>query len=180
MIELRKVTPKNFYEVALELKVTKEQEEFIGSNSFALASAFVDLTNKEIPPIVFAIYYEDKPVGLVEMGYYQLSPDSFLSKKFGDKATYGINHLMIDQKFQGKGIGKQAMSKIIDYLKTAPLGQADAISLSYWYENNDARKFYAAVGFKETGDIWDGDSFETWDSTRTDFDLAEVGARLAL
>jgi len=180
MIELRKITHDNFYEVTFDLKVTKEQEKYIGSNAYALALAYVDITNDDKPVIVFAIYNDNTPIGLVEIGYYTLSSDSYLTKKYGDKTTYGINHYMIDHKYQGKGLGKQAMLKIIDYLKTYPLGKADAISLSYWYMNDPTRKFYQSVGFEETGDIWDGDSLEAWDTSRDDYELAEVGARFAL
>ena len=64
------------------------------------------------------------------MGFFKLSETSFLFEEFGDKASYGINHFMIDHKYQGKGFGKQAMQKVIEFLRLFPQGKADSIYLS--------------------------------------------------
>jgi len=87
---------------------------------------------------------------------------------------------MIDKKHQGKGLGKQAIVKIIEFLRSFPQGKTDTISVSYWMTNVAARKLYASVGFVETGDIWDGVTFEAWNSKREDIEDAEVGARFRL
>ena len=87
---------------------------------------------------------------------------------------------MIDHKYQGKGFGKQAMQKVIEFLRLFPQGKADAMYLSYWQTNEAARGLYASVGFVETGEIWDGQTGESWDPEREDIERAEVGARLGL
>ena len=179
MIELRKITQDNLWEV-LELKVAIGQEGYVDSNIYRLAWAYVKETNNEKPPLVFAIYHHDKVVGLMDMGFFELSETTFLFEEFGDKATYGINHFMIEHKYQGKGFGKQAMQKVIEFLRTFPQGKADAIYLSYWKTNEAARGLYASVGFVETGEIWDGQTGESWDPEREDIERAEVGARLGL
>lgn len=179
MIELRKITRDNLREV-LELKVASGQDGYVDSNIYRLAWAYVKVTNNEKPPLVFAIYHHDKVVGLVDMGFFELSETSFLFEEFGDKASYGINHFMIDHKYQGKEFGKQAMKKAIEFLRSFPQGKADSIYISYWKTNEAARGLYASVGFVETGEIWDGQTGESWDPEREDIERAEVGVRLGL
>ncbi|MCL2350354.1 MAG: GNAT family N-acetyltransferase [Defluviitaleaceae bacterium] len=179
MIELRKITHDNF-EAVLELKVSEEQKDFVSSPIYCLAESYVDVTNRERPPLLFAIYNGEEVIGYVDMGFYELGEDAFLSKKFNDKATYGINRFMIDEKHQGKGLGKAAMLKVIEFARTSPQGRADAMATSFWMQNDASRKFFASVGFIETGDVWDGETFERWDASRTDIENAELGARLAL
>ena len=179
MIELRKITHDNL-EAILELKLADGQEDSVNSSIYIWAKAYVDATNNKRPPMLFAIYNGEEVIGLVEIGFYELCEDAFLRKKFGDKATYGINHFMIDKKHQGKSLGKQAMLKIIEFLRTFPQGRADAISVSYWMTNEGARRLYASVGFAETGDVWDGETFEVWNPERKDIEEAEVGARFGL
>ena len=179
MIELCKITHDNI-EAVLKLELADGQKNFVDPGVNCLAYAYVDITNNEKPPMLFAVCNGNEVIGLVEMGFYELAEDSFLHKEFGDKATYGINSFMIDKKHQGKGFGKQAMLKIIEFLRSFPQGKADAISVSYWMTNEAARKLYASVGFVETGDIWDGETFEPWNPEREDIEEAEAGARFGL
>lgn len=179
MIEIRKITHDNMKEV-LALELEDVQKKFVDTNLYRLAFAYVKETNNEKPPILFAIYKKDEVIGFADMGFFELSERDFLFEEFGDRATYGINHFMIDKNQQGKGLGKQAMVKIIEYLRTFPQGKADAIYLSYWMTNEGARRLYKSVGFIETGEKWDGNTGEKWNEDREDIALAEVGARFAL
>jgi diamine N-acetyltransferase len=179
MIELRKITHDNFHAI-LNLELTVEQKSLVEPNSYRLANAFVNLTNNENPPMLFAIYYQEDLIGFVDTGYYQLGEKSFLTTNFGDKTTYGINSFIIDKKHQGKGLGREALLTVLDFLQSFPQGKADAISISYWMTNHAARRLYTSVGFVETGDVWDGDTFEKWDPNRQDIEYAEVGSRFAL
>jgi len=179
MIELRKITQDNLKKV-LDLKVASGQEGYVDSNIYRLAWAYVKETNNEKPPLVFSIYHQDKVIGFVDMNFFELSKTSLLFEEFGDKASYGINHFMIDHQYQGKGFGKQAMQKVIEFLRSFPQGKADSIYLSYWKTNEAARGLYASVGFVETGEIWDGQTGESWDPEREDIERAEVSARLGI
>ncbi|REB07343.1 GNAT family N-acetyltransferase [Sporosarcina sp. BI001-red] len=179
MIELRKITHDNF-EAVLKLSITDEQKGNVDSSIYSLARAYVRILNDEKPPMIFAICHHDEVIGYVDMGFYKQAESSFLREKYGDKSTYGINRFMIDVKHQGKGFGKQAMMKVIDYIMSFPQGKADAVSLSYWLVNEAARKLYASVGFIETGAIWDGQTGGNWNAERKDIEYAEVGARLGL
>jgi len=179
MIKLEKITHNNFQEV-LNIKLTDTQNDCVNSSIYCLAEAYVDIINNEKPPMLFAIYNNGEVIGLVEMGFYELKKDSFLWKEFGDKYTYEVNTFLIDERYQGKGFGKEAMNKVIEFLRTFPQGEADSITLSYWMTNDAARRLYASMGFVETGDVWDGETFEAWDTERADLENAEVGARLEL
>lgn len=182
MIELHKITYDNL-EAVLELKLEDAQKDYVDSVIYSLVKAYVNITNDMKPPMIFAIYNNDEVIGFVKIGFYELTKDFFydgMCKEFGDKATYGIDSFMIDKKHQGKGLGKQAIIKIIEFLQSFPQGKTDTISVSYWMTNIAARKLYASVGFVETGDIWDGVTFEAWNSKREDIEDAEVGARFRL
>lgn len=179
MIELRKITHDNF-EAVLKLNITDEQKGNVDSSIYCLAKAYVKILNDEKPPMIFAICNNDEVIGYVDIGFYKLAESSILHEKYGDKSTYGLNRFMIDKKHQGKGFGKQAMMKVIDYIKSFPQGKADAVSISYWMVNEAARKLYASVGFVETGAIWDGQTGGNWNAERKDIEYAEVGARLGI
>ena len=79
MIELRKITKDNLRKV-LDLKVANGQDGYVDSNIYRLAWAYVKVTNNEKPPLVFSIYNHDKVVGLVDMGFFELS-DRFMNRK---------------------------------------------------------------------------------------------------
>jgi len=122
---------------------------------YTLAEAYVDVTNSNDapyagPPMPFAICNGEEVVGYVLLGIEKLEEDDFLYKKFGDKTVYDLNRFMIDVKHQGKGFGKAAMLKIIEFLRTFPQGKADSVHLSYVTTNEAARRLYASVGFVET------------------------------
>ncbi|MCL2376559.1 MAG: GNAT family N-acetyltransferase [Defluviitaleaceae bacterium] len=64
---------------------------------------------------------------------------------------------MIYEAHQGKGLGRQAMVKILEFLRTFPQGEVDSITLLYEPTNEVARGLYASLGFVETGHIEDGE-----------------------
>ena len=158
MIELRKIDHDNFHTV-LKLKLDPMQENWVASNVYSLAEAYVDHTNNDNPPMPFAIYNDDEVIGFAMMEYCDIKDDDDepLWVRFKDRTIYNFFRFMIDAKHQAKGYGRQAFAKVLDYLKTQPQGTADAISISYMPENNVARKIYASFGFVETGDMVDGE-----------------------
>ncbi len=150
MITLEKITWDNFRAV-IGLKVTKEQDEFIATNTFSLAQSYVALLNDDDPPMSFAICHDGDIIGFVMM-FHDTAEDS----NFGEE-SYGVCRFMIDRDFQGKGYGKEAFSKALDFIKTFPQGKAEAVYLSYEPGNEVARRLYASFGFMETGDIVGGE-----------------------
>ncbi|NEU04864.1 GNAT family N-acetyltransferase [Clostridium senegalense] len=149
MIELRKITEHNFHE-CIKLKVKEEQKNYVASNIYSIAEAYVVLTNNECIPMPYAIYDNDIMVGFIMLSYNEKDEND-------DKNTYWVCRLMIDKDHQSKGYGKKTMIKALELIRTFPYGKASAVYLSYEPENVVARTLYASMGFVETGKIEDGE-----------------------
>ena len=65
----------------------------------------------------------------------------------------GIWRFMIDERFQGRGLGRKAMEAVLDYIRTYPCGKADYCWLSYEPENEAAKSLYSKFGFAENGEM---------------------------
>ena len=165
MINLQKITWDNWEDI-IDLKVTDEQDDFIASNEYSLAQAYVAMLNDKHPPMTFAICNNEDIVGFT-MFYYQ-SEEENDGSDYEDKPCYTLLRFMIDKKYQGQGFGKQAMTKVLDYIKGFPHGKANFVHLSYDPKNEAARMLYKSFGFVETG------QFASYDED------AEVVAQLAL
>ena len=165
MIELRKITWDD-WEECMELEVADEQDDFIASNKYSLAQAYIGLLNDKHPPMTFTIYHNEIMVGFT-MFYYQDHKCNDGSE-YEEKPCYTILRFMIDKKHQGQGLGKQAMTNVLEYIKTFPYGKATCVHLSYNPKNNVARKLYQSLGFVETGQF------------TSDDEDAEVVAKLVL
>ena len=76
-----------------------------------------------------------------------------------DIPEYDIWHMMIDKSEQGKGYGKIALQKVIDYIREKPVGNSDRIALTCNKRNQVALKIYKEAGFEPTGNS-DGDEIE--------------------
>lgn len=80
-----------------------------------------------------------------------------------EQPSYAINNycllrLMIDEKYQGQGYGSKAVKKIIEFIKTFPAGEAEYCWLSYKQDNTTAQKLYERFGYKETGEVINGEN----------------------
>ena len=128
MINLKEITSKN-YEECLELQVDDNQKQFVATNTESLADAWVYY--KTARP--FAIYNDDTMVGFVMIDI---------------KSNY-LWRFMIDKKYQGQGYGKEAMKKVIEYVKSNfnPI----AFSTSVVPDNIIAEKLYNSFGFMPNG-----------------------------
>ena len=151
MIELRKLDWDN-WEECMGLNVTDEQKNFVASNIYSIAQSYMHQTNDDTPPFSYAIYNDDVMVGYTLYFFSAADEDNP-----DDEDCYYICRLMIDQRYQGKGYGKQAMQKILEHIKTFPHGKANIVVLSYEPENTVAKKLYESFGFAETGEVEDGE-----------------------
>lgn len=66
----------------------------------------------------------------------------------GDR-EYWIYRVMIDQAFQGKGYGRQAMEALLALIQSDPAHHM--VYLSYEPENTAAEKLYGSFGFRPDG-----------------------------
>lgn len=135
MIYLRVIDVKNFDDV-INLKVTTEQKKFVASNMYSIAQAKVQ---PECIPL--AIYDEETIVGFI---MYCLDTE--------DK-EYWIYRLMVDEKFQAKGYGKEAMKQVIEKIRED--NTHHIIYISFEPENHVAKSLYESLGFVPDGRIID-------------------------
>lgn len=137
MIRFEKITKKNFRQ-AVDISVTKEQEEVIAPVVYSLAQCYIFPSNL----FPFLIFDDDTPVGFILFGIDEAEDE------------YEICRFMIDQHKQKRGYGKAALLMAIDYLKNKG---AKLIELSHQTNNLSVGKLYQSVGFTYTGVIEDGE-----------------------
>ena len=132
MIRLTPVTKDNLDEV-LALKVREDQRRFVSSNAESLAQAYV-YPETAWP---FAVYDDDILVGFIMMGYYEV------------KQYYTLWKFMIDQRYQNKGYGRQALELGLEFIKEK--FHPKDIFTGVVPGNDVAKKLYESVGFADTG-----------------------------
>ncbi|WP_337099428.1 GNAT family N-acetyltransferase [Paenibacillus sp. YIM B09110] len=147
MITLRKITLDNRRAI-FNLDVTEDQRRFVASNLSSVASCYVLATNGG-HPFPFAIYEDEEPVGFV-MITYQIT--GYELPTFADD-SYCILRLMIDKQHQNKSYGREAMHKILEFIRTFPAGPARYCWISYKADNLPANKLYESFGFRDSGEI---------------------------
>ena len=129
-ITLREITKDN-YEDICDLEVAEDQKGHLSSNTQSiLESKFHETLTAR------AIYSDDVPVGFT----------------MGERASVeqiAIFRFMIDQNYQKKGIGRQALDVAISELKQ--LEGITKIQICYHPDNEIAKSLYLKVGFKEIG-----------------------------
>ena len=132
MITIKEITTENIDDV-LALKVRDDQKSFVVTNAESLAKAYV--YSKTAYP--FAVYEEETLVGFIMMGYYEV------------KGYYTLWEFMIDQKYQNKGYGRQALKLGIKFIKDT--FNPDSIYTGVASGNAVAKGLYESVGFVSTG-----------------------------
>lgn len=154
MIELRQINHDNWIE-CIELEVKDEQRQFVNPNIFSLAEAYVhsDANRKEAEEyyrcIPFAIYNDDKMIGFTMITYEK-------EYDFDKRPAYEIYRLMIARDYQGKGLGKESLKLILDYIKTFPYGEVESVYASWHPDNKASEGVCIASGFIAVGEDEDG------------------------
>lgn len=130
---LLKAIDKSNWEECIQLKSSSNQKGFIASNLYSIAEAqFLEGFNTK------AIYYGEIMIGFTMFG---LDPDD---------GNYWIYRFMIDERFQSRGYGHQAMQLVINEIRNAN-DRTSIVMLGYKPDNEHAKKLYAKTGFKEEG-----------------------------
>ncbi|MEO4053904.1 GNAT family N-acetyltransferase [Solibacillus sp. CAU 1738] len=151
MITLRKITLENRRAI-FNLEVSEEQRRFVASNLSSVASCYVLATNGG-HPFPFAIYADEQPVGFVMLTY---GNTGYELPSIADD-SYCILRLMIDKQYQNRGYGREAMKKILEFIRTFPAGPASYCWIPYGTENISAKKLYESFGFRDNGEICDNE-----------------------
>lgn len=147
LITLRKITLENRRQV-FNLEVFEEQRQFVASNLSSVATAYVLETNGG-HPMPFAIYHDETVVGFVLIAY---GITSYELPKIAE-GNYTIMRFMIGKQYQSQGFGKEALYKIIEYIRTFPKGKAKYCWLEYSPINTSAERVYKNAGFYDNGEI---------------------------
>ncbi|WP_078595817.1 GNAT family N-acetyltransferase [Evansella clarkii] len=137
-VQLRQVTIDN-WEECISLKVGSGQKGFVASNMYSLVQS-----RYETSYVPLAVYSDTQMVGFVMYG------------KDPEDGIYWMVRLMIDEKHQGKGFGREAVLKTLGLIKGLP-DCSPYIITSFVPENLTAGQLYQSVGFQETGEIIDGE-----------------------
>ncbi|MDZ5610463.1 GNAT family N-acetyltransferase [Bacillus pseudomycoides] len=143
-IQLKIVTREN-WEEALELQVSKKQNQFVPSVSVSLAKVYIKPDGDNVEYIPFAIYDNDVMVGFIMHAFEPNTSD-----------MYWINGFMIDENYQRKGYGKAALSEMIRWI-TNRFSQCKEIRLTVHKENIPAKMLYESHGFVDIGHVYDGE-----------------------
>lgn len=152
MIHLEPIHSKNIWAI-LKLQVSEAQRDFVAPNDMSIIEAYLCITgNGHAFP--FGIFENDTPVGFLMIGYDV--DDSYENPPQIAYGNYSIWRLMIDERFQHRGFGRQALRLALDFVRSFPCGSAECCYLSYEPENEIAKKLYAEFGFVENGEM-DGD-----------------------
>jgi diamine N-acetyltransferase len=142
-VSLREITDDTLYDIS-QLKVAENQTDYVAPNLYSLAQALF------YPEADYrGIYSNDQLVGFL-MLY-----DETKREVVPEKPEVDVWRFMIDEKHQKKGIGKQVLKMIIEELKDKQC--FEFVKLSYVPGNDSAVELYKAVGFKETGELDDGE-----------------------
>ena len=136
-VSLREITQATLGPI-LNLKVAPEQEQFVANNAVSIAQAhFSDKAWFR------AIYADDTPVGFV-----MLHDDP-------EKPEYFLWRLMVAAEHQGKGYGRRAVARLLDYVRTRP--GAKELLVSYVPGDGCPEPFYRKLGFEPTGRVEGGE-----------------------
>lgn len=142
MIHLEPVTNRTFKRI-VDMKLPPEQNCFVAPNVVSLAQAW--LYYEEARP--YAICNNEDVVGFIMLDWDE-----------GER-TVGIWRLMIAPEHQQKGYGRKAIEEAIRLAREA--GTIDLIHLDYVANNKVAHDLYYSLGFRENGDVEDGEIIMT-------------------
>lgn len=131
-MELRAIAEQNYQKI-LDLSTGAGQEEFVARNVRSLAQAWV-FRDRARP---YALYEGEEPVGFIMFDWRP------------EKKWVEIWRLMIDHRFQGKGYGRAAVQKALEFLRES--GLFEKVQINYVEENQGAKHLYRSMGFQETG-----------------------------
>ena len=134
-VELHEVTRETVRAVSL-LQVAEGQRGLVAPNAVSFAEAMFE------PKAWFrAIVVDGVPVGFV-----MLSIDT-------ETAEYYLWRFMVDERYQGRGYGRAAIELVVEHVRALP--GATQLLVSWVPGPGGPERFYAALGFRPTGEVED-------------------------
>jgi diamine N-acetyltransferase len=143
-VSFREITSETVRAVT-DLSVAESQRLFVAPNAVSLAEApfSTDAWYR-------AIYYADELVGFVMLYDESLRPSP------PEMPELWVWRLIVDARYQGRGIGRTAMQMIIAHPKSKKV--APVLQLSFVAPAKSLQNFYLSLGFRHTGRIQDGEA----------------------
>lgn len=130
MIVLRPITVQN-WEAAASLEVDDAQRNFIRSNAWSIAES---LYHPELTAL--GIFRGGTMVGFLMYG----AP--------GNDRVGWLFRIMIDSAYQGQGLGKEALQRVIRRMRDEGYTE---VNIGWDPENEVAERLYLSNGFEPTG-----------------------------
>lgn len=140
-MEFKKITNKNLWDVA-NLQVKVNQKPYIATNTVSLLEAYATQNENERVE-TFAVYEKDILVGFIMINFNVFNWDGAPRVA---RNNYCIWRFMIDQRYQGKGLGKKALNKLIDYIRAKPLGEGKKYICPMYLETNGQKNYTKKLG----------------------------------
>ena len=158
MIHLEKIDAGNVWDI-VDLKVAESQEDFVAPNEASIIEAYTSI-GTGCTAFPFGIFDDETPVGFLMVGHNEAAFDELCEDDVPEilRNNYTLWRLMIDEKYQKKGYGREAVRLALEFIRTWPCGKAEYCVLSYEPENAVAQRLYASFGFEETGEIAGGEA----------------------
>ncbi len=128
------------WETVLGIQIQPAQEVYLPSILYSLAQAkFENL-------FPYGIEFEGRMVGFMMYGSFQ--------------GICWINRVVIDEAYQGRRIGTQAMRLLLSYLRTKP--GCHEIRTSFAPSNEGAKRFFLNLGFVPITPEWEEEWVAVW------------------
>lgn len=148
MVRLDKLSFENYGRV-LRLEVNENQKDFVEEPATVIALAYAGM-EAHMPGELCVIYKEEEVAGVVLIGRAEVEEQEPTElQKY--KHVYRIMGFQIDQKYQGKGIGRKAFSLILDKIAHYPDGQLIPVALEVEEKNTAALHLYQSFDFYDSG-----------------------------
>jgi GNAT superfamily N-acetyltransferase len=140
-VEVRPVTRDNLGEL-MRLEVAPAQAGFVAPVARSVAQASFETHARSL-----GLYAGGEPVGHLLLSDTRFDPDEPADELH-------VWRLLIDARFQRRGLGAAAMRWVIAEARRLGVAQ---VGLSHVIGNDGAAAFYARLGFAYTGRVEDGE-----------------------
>lgn len=136
-VTLREVTQQTVGPV-IRLSVAEHQKGFVAANAISFAQALFE------PAAWYRAIYKGDTLA----GFVMLEDQSLRTPAPADPQV-GVWRFMVDHRFQGQGIGRDALRLVIEHVRRK--GIFRSLELSYVPGPGSPEGFYRALGFQDTG-----------------------------
>ncbi|MGR5192301.1 GNAT family N-acetyltransferase [Vibrio sp. WZ-1] len=143
MISIEKYTPYRHAQT-IELQVLEEQVQFTVDN---IGKRLESLKSTELPHLIC----EDDCV----VGFFLFDAAYSEDYDFCPQGSLGVRSLLVDHRYQGKGIAKQAISQFADFAKLH-YPTFEFLYLTVNCRNVPAYQCYLKAGFEDTHELYHG------------------------